>query len=139
MKKFLLVAFAASAITAPAFAQDTPQRGGGMLSRLDTNGDGIVTKEEYNAGIAARFAALDTNKDGKVSEAEREAAGRGGGMGMRGMTGDVTLDQMQAQAAQRFDRIDANHDGKIDKAEMDAMMARMRDRQGPPPGSSGNN
>lgn len=139
MKKFLLVAFAASAIAAPAFAQDAPQRGGGMLSRLDTNGDGVVTREEYNAGIAARFATLDANKDGKVSDAEREAAGRGGGMGMRGMTGDVTLDQMQAQAGQRFDRIDANHDGKIDKAEMDAIMARMRDRQGPPPGGSENN
>jgi Ca2+-binding EF-hand superfamily protein len=138
MKKFLLLAFAASAIAAPAFAQDAPQRGGGMLSRLDTNGDGVVTREEYNADVAARFARLDTDKDGKVTQAERDAA-RPGGMAMRAMTGDMTLADMQAQAGKRFERIDTNHDGKIDKAEAEAMMARMRDRQGPPPGGSENN
>lgn len=143
MKKFLLLAFAASAIAAPAFAQDAPPQpprpgGTAMFDRLDTNKDGVITREEYNADVAARFAKLDTNKDGKISEEERQAA-PGGGMGMRGVTGDVTLADMQTRAGQRFDRLDANHDGKIDKAEMDAMMARMRDRQGPPPGSSENN
>lgn len=138
MKKFLVAAaFGATILAAPAFAQDAP-RGGAMLDRLDVNKDGVVTKDEFNADVAARFAKLDTNKDGKVSEAERQAA-PGGGMGMRGMTGDVTLADMQARAQTRFDRLDANHDGKIDKDEMAAMMSRMGNRQGPPPGGSENN
>jgi len=138
MKKFLLAAaFAATLTAVPALAQDAP-RGAGMFGRLDANKDGVITKEEYDADVAARFARLDTDKDGKVSQAERDAAGRGGGMGMRNMTGDVTLADMQAQAQRRFDRLDANHDGKIDQAEIQAMMDRMRDRQGSPP-ADGNN
>ncbi|MEP9360747.1 ca2+ sensor protein [Sphingomonas sp. KR3-1] len=136
MKKFLIAAaLGATLIGAPAFAQAAPQRGAAMLDRLDTNHDGVITKDEFNADVAARFAKLDTDKDGKVSQAEREAGrpGGGGGMGMRGMTGDMTLADMQAQAAKRFDRIDANHDGKIDQAERDAILARMGNRQAPPP------
>lgn len=143
MKKFLVAAaFGATLLAAPAFAQDAPPAaaaGGAMFDRLDANHDGVITREEFNANVAERFTRLDTNKDGKVSDAEREAAGRGGGMGMRGMTGDVTLADMQAQAGKRFDRLDANQDGKIDKAEMAAMMARMGNRQAPPPGGSENN
>lgn len=139
MKKFLVAAaFGATILAAPAFAQDAaPQRGAGMLERLDTNHDGVITKDEFNADIAERFTKLDTNKDGKLSEEERAAGGRG--MGGRGMTGDVTLADMQAMAGKRFDRLDANHDGKIDQAERDAMMARMGNRQAPPPGGSENN
>lgn len=139
MKKFLVAAaFGATLLAAPAFAQDAPQRGAGMFERLDANKDGVITKEEYQADVAARFAKLDTNKDGKVSEEERAAARPGGGAG-RGMTGDMTLADMQAQSQKRFDRLDTNQDGKIDKAEVDAAMARMGNRQGPPPGGSENN
>jgi hypothetical protein len=138
VNKFLLAAaFGATLIAAPAFAQDgAPQRGGGMaamLDRLDTNHDGVITKDEFNADLATRFAALDTNKDGKVSEEERNAGGPAGKMMGRGVTGDVTLADAQAAAGTRFDRMDANHDGKIDQAEREAMRARMGNRQAPPP------
>ncbi len=144
MKKFLLAAaFGATMLGAPAFAQDAPPPppppgGGGMLERLDTNGDGVITKDEYMADVAKRFARLDTNKDGKVSQAEREAA-RPGGMGGRGMQGDMTLADMQDQAARRFDRMDTNHDGKIDQTERNAIRDRMMERRSPPPGGSDNN
>jgi len=137
MKKFLLAAaFGSTLLAAPAFAQDAP-RGGGMFERLDANKDGVITKDEFMAEVATRFARLDTNKDGKVSDAERGAA-RPGGMGGRGMSGDMTLADMQAQSAKRFDRIDSNHDGKIDQAERQAIMARMGNRQAPPTGGSEN-
>ncbi|NWO81729.1 EF-hand domain-containing protein, partial [Escherichia coli] len=58
-----------------------------MFDRLDTNHDGVITKEEFQAEVAARFARLDTNHDGKVSQEERDAARPGGGGG-RGMAGD---------------------------------------------------
>lgn len=139
MKKFLLAAaFGATLLGASAFAQDAPPAppGGGMFDRLDTNHDGVITKDEFQADVAARFARLDTNHDGKVSAEERAAARPGGGG--RGMAGDMTLADMQAQAERRFDRLDANHDGKIDQAEFAAMRARM-ERRGPPPGGSESN
>lgn len=147
MKKLLVAAaFGATLLGAPAFAQDgpppPPQPGGPMMRDPLLRGEGVVTREQVLADVAARFAKMDTNHDGKISPEERAAAreerrgGRGpGGPGGR-MAGDLTLADMQAQAMRRFDRIDTNHDGKIDQAERDAardrMMA-MRDRRGPPP------
>jgi hypothetical protein len=48
--------------------------GGRMFARLDTNGDGVIDREEYRAQAAQRFDRMDTNKDGKVDAAERQAA-----------------------------------------------------------------
>jgi hypothetical protein len=48
--------------------------GGRMFARLDTNGDGVVDREEFRAQAAQRFDRMDTNKDGKVDAAERQAA-----------------------------------------------------------------
>lgn len=48
--------------------------GGRMFARLDTNGDGVIDREEYRALAAQRFDRIDTNKDGKVDAAERQAA-----------------------------------------------------------------
>ena len=39
---------------------------------LDADGDGRITRVEYEAG----FKILDTNKDGKISEAEFGCASR---------------------------------------------------------------
>lgn len=144
MKKSLVAAaLGATLLAAPAFAQDAPaapKRGAAMLDRLDTDKDGAISRDEYNADIAARFAKADTDKDGKLTQAERDAAGPAGRMlGGRKATGDLTLADVQAQAGKRFDRMDANHDGKIDQAERDAIRARMGNRQAPPPGGSENN
>jgi arylsulfatase A-like enzyme len=53
------------------------------FDRLDTNKDGFLTAEEYNAdaAISARrpFAEIDTNKDGKLSYEEVAAAFGGAG------------------------------------------------------------
>ena len=47
--------------------------GGRMFARLDTNGDGVIDREEYRALAAQRFDRMDTNKDGKVTAEERQA------------------------------------------------------------------
>jgi len=39
----------------------------GMLAMYDSNKDGVITREEYEAGRAAQFAAVDSNGDGKLS------------------------------------------------------------------------
>jgi len=45
-----------------------------MFARLDTNGDGVIDRDEFRAQAARRFDRMDTNKNGKVDAAERQAA-----------------------------------------------------------------
>lgn len=45
--------------------------------RLDADGDGVVTREEFSAPMGNAFDRLDTNDDGRLS-AEELAANRGG-------------------------------------------------------------
>ena len=120
-------------------AQDRPMRPDPLL-RLDANQDGIVTKDEMLADVAARFAKLDTNKDDKISTEEREArmerhGPRRGHAMMQRLDADgdgaVSLAEQQAQATRRFDRIDANHDGRIDQAERDALRTKKMAKRGP--------
>ncbi len=42
--------------------------------QLDTNKDGKISREEFNAPNNKRFDMLDTNKDGQIDQAEIAAA-----------------------------------------------------------------
>lgn len=45
-----------------------------MLRAADTDGDKTVTREEFDAAAAKRFAAMDTDRSGGISAEERQAA-----------------------------------------------------------------
>ncbi len=45
-----------------------------MWKELDTNGDGVITKEESNEFSNKKFEEKDANKDGKVTKEEWDAA-----------------------------------------------------------------
>ncbi len=47
-----------------------------IISRLDKDGDGEISKEEAPAQMKERFDSMDSNKDGKISKAEFSAAPR---------------------------------------------------------------
>jgi hypothetical protein len=69
---------------APLFAQDgpPPSLGGRMLERLDADGDGKITRAEFDAEAAQRFARMDRNGDGVVDAAElKDLRDRFGGRG----------------------------------------------------------
>ena len=72
--------------------------------KLDTNGDGMLTREEMLAKNAARFTSLD--KDG---------------------SGSITADEFSANLAQMFDRLDANDDGMLAPDELPRRANRLHD------------
>lgn len=94
----------------------------GMLQRLDLDGDGKVTRAEYEAP----FALLDTNKDGVIDQTELAAApqGPGGGGRLRRLDRDGDGKVSRAEYAMIFDRLDTNKDGVVDASEVAALRAR---------------
>lgn len=116
---------------------------GSLFSRLDTNGDGVISKAEFDAFNDAHFKNLDTNHDGKITPDELRAVQdripTGQGMGhsdvashldQRFYAADVNhdggLDREEAKnmpmLSKYFDEVDANHDGKVTRQEyFDAM------------------
>jgi len=136
MRKILFAAagFAALAGAAGlAMAQnDAPARGQHGLFQSDANSDGVLTRQEFDAGRDANFARLDANTDGQLTREEmragREGRGEGRGHGRGGgghsltradanSDGNVTRDEYLARPTAQFDRIDANNDGVITEAE----------------------
>jgi len=116
--KLLLAAAALTGATSLAFAAGPGERGGhhgrghaaGMFERIDANGDGVVTRAEFDAHLAARQAGLDANGDGFVSFEEAQT---------------FRAAQQEERARERFARMDTNGDGRISVEEASARQARM--------------
>ena len=91
------------------------QQQGIMFKTVDTNGDGAISKAEFNAYYAKHnlkhFKELDANKDGKITPEELQGGHR---QEMGNNDGTTHLDQ-------RFNAADANHDGGLNKAEANGM------------------
>jgi hypothetical protein len=135
--------------TTIAAAQDGPPRGGGgagrgggmgMMREADTDGDGAISRAEFQAVSDSRFARLDANGDGKIDakESPMRSAGRRdfapppapGAAPAPPPAGDITRDQFRTIGMARFDALDADHDGRIDAAEQEAARAALRARFG---------
>jgi Ca2+-binding EF-hand superfamily protein len=96
----------------------------GLLTIYDTDDDGVVTREQYDAARQAAFKATDANGDGRIASDEYvdEFADR--------------LDRQIARSRQaqlrqghvRFESIDADKNGRISREEYVAMSARMFER-----------
>ena len=92
------------------------KRGEARFKKLDTDGNGTLSKEEFDAGMSKHHAKrfqkrqarmmehLDANKDGKITQDEM---------------GTHLQDRMMA-------RLDADGDGRISKKEMKSMRGKWR-------------
>jgi len=122
---------AATSLAVNAGPRDGGSRGHGGLSnafeRIDANGDGVVSRAEYDAHIAQRQAGLDRNGDGTVTfeeakafrEAQREARARAR-FARLDTNGDgiVSVDEAGARSERLFEFLDRNDDGMIERDEL---------------------
>lgn len=120
MKKTILATLLGATLlgsTAYAAVQQAPSRGDPMM-KADTNGDGILTRQEVLAAADARFAKLDADKNGQISREEHSAA-KPHRSGMRKPTG--ADDGKRAAFRQKMlERLDTDKDGKLSDAERQA-------------------
>ena len=86
------------------------ERTGDYLSRMDRDGDGRVSRDEYLAWMGYAFEKMDRDGDGVLSAAELP-----GGKGK-----PVSLAEHRRRLAERFARQDANRDGYLDARELAA-------------------
>jgi Ca2+-binding EF-hand superfamily protein len=99
----------------PMHNQSSVSQQGIMFKTVDTNGNGSISKSEFNAFYAKHnakhFKEMDANKDGKITPGEMQGEHR---QEMGHNDGTTHLDQ-------RFKAADANDDGGLNKKEANAM------------------
>jgi Ca2+-binding EF-hand superfamily protein len=74
MKKLLMISVLAMSIAVPAaMAKDMEAKADMMFSKIDTNGDGMISKDEHKSFGDKMFTDTDTNSDGNISMDEMKA------------------------------------------------------------------
>lgn len=108
-------------------AQVTPTTATQHFETLDTNQDGLVSKDEYES--SGLFAELDGNSDNRVTAEELEAIFGPQEDGMPSPAdrirvadsnddGELSEEEIRRNAEMRFVWLDRNNDGNLDLAEM---------------------
>jgi len=142
MKNSVLIGTLAVSIVLGGAVQGLAASGGHgprhSFETLDTNKDGQVSKAEFDAHRAERFARADTNSDGLLSRDEILARGQGRAerfadqMFQRldeNRDGAISLAEMsEGRGNKFFDRADSDGSGSVSKAEFDTMKERMAER-----------
>jgi len=150
--KTLVIASLLALAPLASFAGDQAAHGGGRADILkwDTNGDGVVTKDEAQAAGAAqsakRFDQLDLNKDGQLTKEEMSQVREARRAAMhekfeadfkaadKNADGGLSKDEATAsmpRIAKRFDQLDANKDGVVTQEELQAHHQQMRGKHQP--------
>ena len=117
---------------------------GMMIHEMDKNGDGAISKKEFDAFHNVHFKEVDANKDGKITQDEMDAmhekmTGRGKDRFINrfeesDINHDGALSKDEAEIGMpmlfaHFDEIDANKDGKVTKEELTGSMKKMRENR----------
>jgi Ca2+-binding EF-hand superfamily protein len=102
----LKAAFLATACTllAPAALGQAHDRLHAYFENADSNGDGVLSLDEFKAARAEAFSKRDRNGDGALDETDLTR-------------GQAARPRLRAAMKQRLDAFDANQDGKVTQEE----------------------
>jgi len=129
--KSIIIACGLALAALSAFANDDHDAAT-KFKRLDTDGDGRISRAEFAAAKQEKFNKLDANNDGVVSADEKAAASTGkkhwwsSDKAADKSTMDTNQDHQlsateEAAAADRtFNRLDTNSDGYLSESEFAA-------------------
>lgn len=121
-----LALFGGATLLAGVASAQTPGDGrpAGFLAELDTNQDGAVSLQEFQAARLDDADALDTNRDGIVTHAEMKVAHEkmAEQRFIRGHDQDgdgrVSVAELTARKAKFFEYMDRDGDGQVTAEEM---------------------
>lgn len=98
--------------------------GGMLLETMDGDGDGTVTRAEFDSFHALAFSAMDPDGDGSVTRDDFLASRQGFGPGdHKGGPFSWRAERRAEMQAQRFNAWDANGDGTVTRSEFLAASA----------------
>ena len=103
----LMVALLSLPLSSVVLSDSLAQAPAATRSRADSNGDGLVSQDEYLAVANQRFGRMDANKDGVVDQGEVDAAAQ------------KIFESIKARMQRQWQAADADKDGKLPKAEAD--------------------
>lgn len=112
-------------------------RHGDRMALMDSNEDGVISRDEVTGRALERFDRMDSNSDGEIDAAEREQmrgrhrerhAERGANRPTPDANGDgrVTREEIGSHALERFNQADTNSDSVVSREERQAARAAHR-------------
>jgi|GEM_PF-771300 len=116
------VGFASEFEAPPPAGQDHVQMGAEHFARVDTNNDGVLTREEARAAHSAQFASIDRDRDGFLTREEMQAH--------RATQVREARIRVRSKVQERHtSMLDANNDGNISRAEWNSAPQRIEEQR----------
>ena len=136
MTRASLLAVLLLSTVSPAMAQ---QRAAAAFDAADRNGDGVISREEFEATRAENFSRRDRNQDGFIDSADlgqraaaRPALADGIGRAQQRMDvngdGKLSKEEFVKGGLDLFERADTDGNGSIDAKELQAVRGQVRER-----------